>query len=82
MKSAELVRMKDLELSDRAVNAILSVGGFAGSNPSLREVLEVVSVARLLEVPGVGKGTVAEVEQAIRDAVGVAFVDSPPSPKA
>jgi hypothetical protein len=82
MKSAAEVRMNDLNLSERAHRAIVSAGGFTRPNPSVRDIIESVTAARLLAVDGVGKATVAEVETAIREACGSAFIDSTPAASA
>jgi hypothetical protein len=42
----------------------------------VRELVENVTVAQLRATPGMGAATIAEVEKAIADVCGCAFVDS------
>ena len=74
--SASDVRISELGLSSRAVSGLRAALPET-PNPSVREVIETLTAAKLRETDGVGPQTVAEVEQALWDACGVTFIDSP-----
>jgi hypothetical protein len=73
VKSAAETRIIDLDLSARATEGLAS---FIRPRGTVRELVENVTVAQLRAKPGMGAATIAEVEKAIADVCGCAFVDS------
>jgi hypothetical protein len=73
VKSAAETRIIDLDLSSRATEGLAS---FIRPRGTVRELVENVTVAQLRATPGMGAATIAEVEKAIADVCGCAFVDS------
>ena len=75
-KDAGLTRVKDIGLSARALEAIVAAAPHLNGSPSVRKVTEELTRARLLEMPGVGESTVAEIEEAMQRDCGCTLGDS------
>lgn len=73
MTSSTEVRISTLNLSTRATEGIAAAAPYL-RNPTVRQVIEEVTAARLLATPGVGEGTVAEVQAAFEEACGVGLI--------
>lgn len=75
-KDAALTRVKDIGLSARALEAIVAAAPHLNGSPSVQRVTEELTRARLLETPGVGESTVAEIEEAMLKECGCTLGDS------
>jgi hypothetical protein len=77
VKSSSEVFVKDLDLSSRAHDAIAAALPDL-RNPTVRQVIELTTATRLRELPGVGDGTIDELQAAFRSACEVGMLDVRP----